>query len=370
VRELMIEKTVKCPNCKKLITVSGNPGETVKVNCPSCKSTGKVTFNTPSKSDESNHISPNYKIQANNITVKFGTITALNSFTVNIPKDVVGLLGPNGAGKSTFIKVVLGLLKPQSGKILLSDHIITDNLTELRDLIGYMPEHECLIESMTAIDMVSYMGQISGMMPKDAMRRSHEALDFVGIDEVRYRDISSYSSGMKQRVKLAQAIVHDPEILFLDEPTNGMDPFGKKEMLSLISDIAKTGKTIIVCSHLLHEVEQICNYVVIINQGRLLKTGSMNEILSSEKGRYKLELRGDKNQLEKILAILDKNYEIVSVNHLLGKLVINLKNIDNSLKLFNLIKKYNVQIRSYKPDKLILEDVFIQSFGGGKVDGN
>jgi ABC-2 type transport system ATP-binding protein len=233
-----------------------------------------------------------------------------------------------------------------------------------------MPEHECLIENMTAVDLVSYMGQISGLMPKDAMRRGHEALDFVGIDEVRYREISSYSTGMKQRVKLAQAIVHDPEILFLDEPTNGMDPFGKKEMLSLISDISKTGKTIIVCSHLLHEVEQICNYVIIINRGRLLKTGSMKEILSGEKGRYKLEIRGEKEKLEKFLNMISKEYKIVKVNRLLGKLEITLKNIENSLKLFNLIKKYDVQVRSYKPDKLILEDVFTRSFSGGKTNGN
>jgi len=309
-------------------------------------------------------------INANNVTVKFGRITALDSFSIKIPKDITGLLGPNGAGKSTFIKVVLGLLKPEKGKILLSNHKKTDNLTKLRDLIGYMPEHDCLIENMTAIDLVSYMSQLSGMLPNDAIRRSHEALDFVGLDEVRYRDISSYSTGMKQRVKLAQAIVHDPEILFLDEPTNGMDPFGKKEMLSLISDIAKTGKTIIVCSHLLHEVEQICNYVVIINQGRLLKTGSMKEILSGEKGRFKLELRGEKNHLENILDILKKEYEIISVNRFLGKLVISIRNIENSLKLFRLINKYNIQIRSYKPDKLILEEVFIQSFKEGKINGN
>jgi ABC-2 type transport system ATP-binding protein len=352
-----------------VITVSGNPGETVKVNCPSCKSTGKVVFKNTISQTTNIQKDKNYKILANNITVKFGRIKALESFSIKIPKDIVGLLGPNGAGKSTFIKVVLGLLKAEKGKIFLTDHK-TDSLTELRDLIGYMPEHECLIENMTAIDLVSYMGQISGMLPKDAMRRSHETLDFVGLDEVRYRDISSYSTGMKQRVKLAQAIVHDPEILFLDEPTNGMDPFGKKEMLSLISDIAKTGKTIIVCSHLLHEVEQICNYVVILNQGRLLKSGSMKEILSGEKGKFKLELRGDKNHLEDILVILKKEYEIVSVNHFMGKLIITIKNIENSLKLFNLIKNYNVQIRSYKPDKLILEEVFIQSFQEGNVNGN
>ena len=366
----MVKKTARCPNCGKILTISGQPGEVKKVNCPSCSTKGKVTFNNISSSVKSDQISSNYKIHADNITVKFGRITALESFSVKIPEDIVGLLGPNGAGKSTFIKVVLGLLKPERGKIFLTDHKRPDNLTELRDLIGYMPEHDCLIESMNAFDLVSYMGQISGMMPKDAIRRSHEVLDFVGIGEVRYRSISSYSTGMKQRVKLAQAIVHDPEILFLDEPTEGMDPFGKKEMLSLISDIAKTGKTIVVCSHLLHEVEQICNYVVILNQGRLLKTGSMKEILSGEKGRYHLELRGKNKDLEEILDILGGKYEIVSTDYVMGKLIVIIKNIESSLELFNLIKKHDVQIRSYKPDKLTLEDVFIQSFKGGNTNGD
>ena len=364
----MVEKTVRCPKCKKTMTVSGKPGETVKINCPSCNAEGKVTFNNISSSVKSSQISSNYKIDADNITVKFGRITALESFSVKIPEDIVGLLGPNGAGKSTFIKVVLGLLKPEEGRIFLTDHKRPGSLTELRDLIGYMPEHDCLIESMNAFDLVSYMGQISGMIPKDAIRRSHEVL--VGLGEVRYRGISTYSTGLKQRVKLAQAIVHDPEILFLDEPTNGMDPFGKKEMLSLISDIGKTGKTIVVCSHLLHEVEQICNYVVILNQGRLLKTGSMKGILSGEKGRYHLELRGENKYLEEILDILGRKYEIVSTNYVTGKLIVILKNIESSLKLFNLIKKHDVQIRSYKPDKLTLEDVFIKSFEGGGTNGD
>jgi len=363
----VVEKTVNCPKCKKTMTFSGNPGETVKINCPSCSTEGEITFNNVSSSVKSDQLSSNYKIDADNITVKFGRITALDSFSVKIPEDIVGLLGPNGAGKSTFIKVVLGLLKPEEGKIFLTDHKRPDSLIELRDVIGYMPEHDCLIESMNAFDLVSYMGQISGMMPLDAIRRSHEVLDFVGLGEVRYRSISTYSTGLKQRVKLAQAIVHDPEILFLDEPTNGMDPYGKKDMLSLISDIGKTGKTIVVCSHLLHEVEQICNYVVILNQGRLLKTGSMKEILSGEKGRYHLELRGKNQDLDEILDILRSKYEIISTDYVLGKLIVILKNIQSSLELFNLVKKHNVQIRSYKPDKLTLEDVFIQSFEGGSI---
>ena len=307
-----------------------------------------------------------FKIIANNVTVNYKRITALDSFSVRIPDDVVGLIGPNGAGKSTFIKVVLGLIRPDAGNVTLNNFKKFENLTDLRDIVGYMPEHDCLIEHMNAFDLVSYMGQISGMMPKDAIRRSHEVLDFVGIDEVRYREISSYSTGMKQRVKLAQAIVHDPEILFLDEPTNGMDPSGKKEMLSLVSDIAKTGKTIIVCSHLLHEVEQICNHIVIINHGKLLRAGPIEGIISGEKGKYRLELRGENKKLEEIKGVLSAKYGVISTYQVPGKLIIIMNNINSSLELFKTIRRYGIQIRSYKPDKLTLEDAFISTFEGGE----
>ncbi|MCK4757632.1 MAG: ABC transporter ATP-binding protein, partial [Thermoplasmata archaeon] len=156
-----------------------------------------------------------FTISSKDVTVSFGQILALDNFSVNIPAGIVGLLGPNGAGKSTFIKTLLGLLVPDKGSMTIGGHDTQAELALVRDMIGYMPEHDCLIDNFTAVELVSYMGQISGMVKRDAIPRSHEVLDFVGIGEERYRVISSYSTGMKQRVKLAQAIVHDPKILFL-----------------------------------------------------------------------------------------------------------------------------------------------------------
>ena len=199
-------------------------------------------------------ISEKTHISAQGLTVRFGTVVALNNFTIDIPKGIIGLLGPNGAGKSTFIKTMLGLVSPESGQMLIDKVNPRTDITKVRDNIGDMPEHDCLIGEMNPVELVTYMGQISGMEKIDAIQRTHEILDFVGLGEERYRPIESYSTGMKQKAKLAQAIVHDPNILFLDEPTNGLDPQGRDEMLNLIKKIGKSGKTILVSSHILHEI--------------------------------------------------------------------------------------------------------------------
>ncbi len=306
-------------------------------------------------------------IQARNILVKYRDVIALDHFTADIPEGVIGILGPNGAGKTTFIKVLLGLTTPLRGNFVINGKRPNTGLLDIRDIIGYMPESECLIDSMNAFEMVSYMGGLSGM-PKDAaIQRGHEVLDFVGIGEERYREIDSYSTGMKQRVKLAQSIVHDPEILMLDEPTNGMDPAGRKEMLELISRIGRFGKTILVSSHLLHEVEQICKYVIIIDQGKLLKEGSMKDILSSEAGRYRIQVRGEPEAIDKFYKILCKNYEPIRMVNESGQGTIVFKGVEGSKRILQTAEKTGVQIRSYRPDMLSLEDVFIEAFIGGEV---
>ncbi|MFO7991331.1 MAG: ABC transporter ATP-binding protein [Thermoplasmata archaeon] len=309
-------------------------------------------------------------IKADDIVVRFGDVTALDSFSVDIPSDVVGLLGPNGAGKTTFIKTLLGLVQPERGKIYIKGLRKTGDLRALRDMVGYMPEDECLIEAKNAFELVSFMGRISGMGPSDAVQRGHEVLDFVGIGEERYRKIDSYSTGMKQRVKLAQAIVHDPEILFLDEPTNGMDPEGKEEMLELIKKIGDTGKTIIMCSHLLHEVEQIAEHVVIINRGRLLRAGDMDEILMGKEGILKIKIRGEPDDMSAFVAELKEGYDVLNMVNEGGQLSVVLDGVESSNELFKLAEVSNIQIRSYRPHMLSLEDVFMDAFEGVKVDGD
>ncbi len=304
-------------------------------------------------------------ISIKDLVVRFGDVTALDSFSVDIPSDVVGLLGPNGAGKTTFIKTLLGLVQPERGKIFIRGLKKTGDLRALRDMVGYMPEDACLIGVKNAFELVSFIGRISGMDSKDAVQRGHEVLDFVGIGEERYREITSYSTGMKQRVKLAQAIVHDPEILFLDEPTNGMDPEGKGEMLELIEKIGDTGKTIIMCSHLLHEVERIAEHVVIIDQGRLLRTGDMEEILMGKEGILKIKIRGEPDTMSAFVTKLEEEYDVVNLINEGGQLSIVLDGGENSTDLFKLAEISNVQIRSYRPHMLSLEDVFLDAFKGG-----
>jgi len=303
-------------------------------------------------------------ISTKDLVVRFGDITALDSFSVDVPKGVVGLLGPNGAGKTTFIKVLLGLVEPDRGDIFVKGMDDRADLTRLRDIVGYMPENECLIGGKNAFELVSLMGKISGMESKDAVQRGHAVLDFVGLGEERYRKISSYSTGMKQRVKLAQAIVHDPQILFLDEPTNGMDPEGKEEMLGLIEKIGKTGKTLLVCSHLLHEVEQVAEHVIIINEGRLLRQGYLKSILKGKKGKVQIKVRGDPEAMDRFLKMLEKDHNIINKINEAGQLSIIISGVNKSSTIFKMAETYGVHIRSYRPHTLSLEDVFLEAFEG------
>lgn len=302
------------------------------------------------------------RIKAENLVVKFEDVIALDGFTAEIPQGVVGMLGPNGAGKSTFVRTVLGFIKPERGVVAFEGYGRGENEISIRDEIGYMPEHECLMENVNAFDLVSYMGQLSGLDTEDSVRRAHEALDFVGMDEERYREISSYSTGMRQRVKLAQAIVHDPDYLFLDEPTNGMDPGGKEEILSLIDNIGQAKKTVLICSHLLHEVERVSDYVLIIDRGRMVKSGDIADILKGGEDLYKLEIWGEHDSIESFLESIGEICEVVSANHFKGKVELIIRRVESSRPVFALAKDSGVQIRKYTPHKLTLEEAFIEAF--------
>lgn len=305
------------------------------------------------------------RINAQDLTVRFGPIVALNSFSVGVPEGIVGLLGPNGAGKSTFIKAVLGLVETAEGKISIDGLNPRKETTAVRDMVGYLPEHDCLINSMNTVGLVSYMGQISGMSPKDAMQRTHEVLDFVGIGEERYRTISSYSTGMRQKAKLAQAIVHDPNILFLDEPTNGMDPQGREEMLDLIRKIGASGKTILVSSHILQEVERVSEHVIIINNGLLVKEGPIKALMKGEEGLSRVKVRGPEKKIEEFCAEIRKSFEVISIEDEEGQLSILLRGEKVGKKVFELASLKGIQIRDYGPATLSLEDIFLKAFQGG-----
>ncbi len=310
-------------------------------------------------------------LTARDVTVRFGSVIALNGFTADIPRGVIGLLGPNGAGKSTFIKASLGLIPRDGGTISVGGLDPQTQSLRIRDDIGYMPEHDCLIPNVSAVELVSYLGQISGMGKRDAMQRSHEVLDFVGIGEERYRLVKSYSTGMKQKAKIAQAIVHDPSLLFLDEPTSGMDPNGREEMLDLVRRIGATGKTIIVSSHILQEVERVCEHAIIISDGRLVRDGKMGALMAGEEGLFSITVRGDAKALELFVRALGEACEIVKkVDEGIKQIVLSARGCGNGKRIFALAREHGVQVRSYTPDKMSLEDVFLQAFQGGGSDGH
>jgi ABC-2 type transport system ATP-binding protein len=303
------------------------------------------------------------EISAKDLLVRYGPTIALDKLSVEISSGIIGLLGPNGAGKSTFIKSLLGLVDPKSGFVKVKGLDPRSDFVKVRDLIGYMPEHDCLINDLNAVRLVSYMGQISGVTSASAIQRAHEVLDFVNLGEERYRKIASYSTGMKQRVKLAQALAHDPPLLLLDEPTNGMDPDGREEMLSLISDIGRTGKTVLLSSHVLDEVQRICGYVTIIYQGRLRGEGSIEDLTRGKKGRFRVEVRGKSNDLKVFRKDLESRYEIVSTQaegERFEMIIDGLKNRNDLLKLAG-IKK--VQVRSIRRGRPGLEEAFFETIG-------
>lgn len=208
-----------------------------------------------------------------------GGVTALQDLTLEVEPGVIGLVGANGAGKSTMIKTLLGLLSPTSGSLSVLGIDPQVNGNEVRARVGYMPEHDCLPPDMIAAEFVTHMGRMSGLPRAVARERASEALRHVGLYEERYRQIGGYSTGMKQRVKLAQALVHDPDLLLLDEPTNGLDPAGRDAMLNLIHRIGNEfGISVVVCSHLLGEVERICDSLIAIEGGRLLRAARIDSM--------------------------------------------------------------------------------------------
>src|SRR5687767_6273128 len=233
-------------------------------------------------------------VRLDRVSVKYGRQWALRDVTAVFPGGAVGLLGPNGAGKSTMIKALLGLVAPDRGEMRVLGLDVKTSPLQIRSRIGYMPESDAHIPGMTAVAFVAYCGELSGLPASDAMQRAHEVLYYVGLGEARYRNVETYSTGMKQRIKLAQALVHDPDLLFLDEPTNGMDPKGRDDMLALVRDIAHNKQiNLILSSHLLPDVEYTCDYVVVMDKGTVATEGPI-ATLKGQGGRvYELRVKGD-----------------------------------------------------------------------------
>ncbi len=223
-----------------------------------------------------------FVVQTKDLSKRYGKILALDRASFSISPGCTGLLGPNGAGKSTLIKLLLGLLIPDQGEATVAGCDVRTQPLELRKLVGYMPEHDCLPSDWLVQDFVRYMGELHGLPTRTAIQRASDTLYHVGLGEERYRAIGGFSTGMKQRVKLAQALVHDPHVMLLDEPTNGLDPAGREEMLALIGRIAhEMGINVILSSHLLVDIERVADSVVILNAGRIIAQGTLRELMQA-----------------------------------------------------------------------------------------
>jgi ABC-2 type transport system ATP-binding protein len=218
-------------------------------------------------------------LRIDGLTKRYPGVTALDDLTVDLPRGLVGLVGANGAGKTTMFRLLLGISKPTEGTIEVCGIDVAADPIGVRSRLGYMPEHDCLPLDQTAADVVSTFGELSGLPARAARQRASDILDLVGLDEARFRPIGGFSTGMRQRAKLAQALVGDPELVLLDEPTAGLDPLGREEMLALVARLGTFGISVIMATHLLDDVQQVCDHVVMIDAGRLVVSGGTDALL-------------------------------------------------------------------------------------------
>src|SRR2546426_1122820 len=299
-------------------------------------------------------------VEFKDLAVSYGAVPALSGVSGAFPPGPTGLLGPNGAGKTTLLKTLLGFLKPDRGMINAFGLDPTKRPLDVRRRIGYMPEVDCHLPGMTAAAFVAFAGELSGLPRDEAISRAHEVLFYVGLGEARYRNVETYSTGMKQRIKLAQALVHDPDLLLLDEPTNGMDPRGRDEMLALIRDIA-TAKaiTLILSSHLLPDVEFACNHVVVLHRGAVATQGPIGALKGSSGRVFELRVKGDEARFADALRA-----EGVECHGDAGEVMRVFVPEDRPPRLlFQLAVRHGVQVRHLRPSMPSLEDAFARALG-------
>jgi ABC-2 type transport system ATP-binding protein len=243
-------------------------------------------------------------IELDGVEKRYGELRALRDVSLVLEEGRIGLLGPNGAGKSTLLKTLLGLLTPEHGSVKVFGRDVNHDPFAVRSLIGYMPEGDSVMPEMTALDFVRFAGELCGLPHSESTGRAHQVLHYVGLGEARYRRLGSFSTGMKQRARLAQALVGDPKLLLLDEPTSGLDPRGREEMLALILDIPqRTGTSVILSTHILPDVEKTCDQVVVIAGGEVLYAGALAPLVSPDKDVYEVRTKGDPENLKKPLEL-------------------------------------------------------------------
>jgi len=298
-------------------------------------------------------------IELENVEVRYGDFQALNGVTCAIEEGVaVGLLGPNGAGKSTLMKTLLGFNRASAGTVKILGHEMPRSALLVRQELGYMPEREVVSPKVSAVSFLTYVGRLFGMVRVDAMERTHEVLNYVGLGENRYRKMETYSTGMLQRVKLAQALIHDPRLLLLDEPTNGLDPEGRQEMLDLIADIGRNRKvTVVLSSHLMPDVQHVCERVIMVQHGRIVEDGTIRDLTAPRENQFEVQVNGGmENFLE---ALARRGGQCIRQKDDLMLLEVPAGNGNEAL--FLAAQDANTQIRRLEPAKSSLAEVFMKA---------
>ncbi|MGB9906348.1 MAG: ABC transporter ATP-binding protein [Candidatus Saccharicenans sp.] len=299
-------------------------------------------------------------IELQNIHFSYGRVKALNGVSLSIGEGATGLLGPNGAGKSTLLKIMLGFLTPSEGQGKVLGYDVRTEQKSIRRLVGYMPEDECFIPGMDAVTFTALMGELSGMPRQEAMKRAHEVLFYVGLSESRYRLVDTYSAGMKQRLKLAQALVHDPKLLFLDEPTSNLDPTGRQEILELIGEVASVRDIrVLLSSHILADIELICDRVVIINHGEIAAVGRIEDLKMINYQLFELKIKGELDGFRRELEAAGCRLE--ETEDRLVK-IYTPPDFDHK-KIFMSAARNRVQVRQFIRSRTSLEDLFARVVG-------
>lgn len=295
-------------------------------------------------------------LSARDLGLAYGSIVALHGVDFDLPSGRIGLVGANGAGKTTLIKILLGILRPTLGSAAVLGFDATKDMLDVRSRIGYMPEGDCLPLDISAAEFVAYAAGLAGLPPNAARQRASDVLTLVGLEEERFRPLEGYSTGMKQRTKLAQAIVQDPELVFLDEPTAGLDPEGREEMLELISRLGGFGINVLVSSHVLGDIERTCDWVLMLDGGRVLRSGPLSHLVDAE--TVAVEVIGDAYAVAQHLIAAGATVDET------GQRLLVSTSADDAFRLVrDALADTGSGMRSLGPKATTLEDVFLEGSG-------
>ncbi len=292
-------------------------------------------------------------LSARDLGLAYGSIVALHGVEFDLPAGRIGLVGANGAGKTTLIKILLGILRPTLGSATVLGFDATKDMLDVRSRIGYMPEGDCLPLDISAAEFIAYTAGLAGLPRNAARQRASDVLTLVGLEEERFRPLEGYSTGMKQRTKLAQAIVHDPELVFLDEPTAGLDPEGREEMLELISRLGGFGINVLVSSHVLGDIERTCDWVLMLDGGRVLRSGPLSHLVDAD--TVAVDVIGDQHAVEQHLIAAGATVDASG-----SRLLVSTSTDDPFRLVRDALADTGVGMRSLGPKATTLEDVFLE----------